>query len=143
MKSSRNQEIKFLSLLSEKMVNQRMTKLNLGLTPSQTMIMMDLYESGQPLLQKQIEQKLYISHATTRGMIKRLQKAGMITTSPMPRDQRQVLVNLTEQGRIKMTSQADKINQVLDEAEKQLANGISQRDLATFDRILAKMKANF
>ncbi|WP_367341283.1 MarR family winged helix-turn-helix transcriptional regulator [Limosilactobacillus sp.] len=143
MRTSRNQEIKFLSLLSEKMVNQRMARLHLGMTPAQSMIMMDLYEAQRPLIQKEIEKRLYISHATTRGIIKRLQQAGMVVTTPLPTDQRQVQVRLTDEGRKRMSDKAGQITQVLDAAEDQLVQGINEEDLATFDRVLKKMKANF
>lgn len=143
MKTSRNQEIKFLSLLSERMINQRMSRFNLGMTPTQTMVMMSLYDAHQPLIQKNIETTLYISHATTRGIVKRLEQAGLVTTSPLPTDQRQVQVSLTTKGRQQMDAKAAEITQVLDDAEKQLVKGISKSELATFDRILQKMKDNF
>lgn len=143
MKTSRNQEIKFLSLLSEKMVNQRMARLRLGMTPAQTMIMMALYEAKEPLIQKKIETQLYISHATTRGIIKRLQQAGLVTTAALPTDQRQVQISLTAVGQKRMATKAAAITKVLDEAEEQLTKGISPADLAVFDRTLERMKANF
>lgn len=50
-----------------------MNKLDLGMTFTQTMIMMQLFEAQRPLIQKQVEERLRISHATTRGIIKRLE----------------------------------------------------------------------
>lgn len=142
METPRTQEIKFLSLLSEQMVNKRMSKLDLGMTPTQTMIMMMLYDSHQPILQKQLESQLYISHATIRGIIKRLHQAGMVEVTNLPTDQRQVQVSLTISGKNKMKTKAGDIVRALEETDAQLTKGISANDLAVFDRTLKKMKAN-
>lgn len=143
MEKPRSMQIKFLTLMYERLISQRMAKLHLDMTPTQVIVMMDLYDNQQPILQKQLETQLYISHATIRGIIKRLAAAHLVETSALPSDQRQVQVQLSPQGQQKMASHASAIKKVLDETESQLVRGIDAKELATFDRTLRKMKANF
>lgn len=137
------QQMKIASILLEKLINQRMTKIVPNLTPQQTIIMMMLYERpSHTEVQKAIEGELKTSHATTRGIIKRLEQAQMVTTSPAANDRRQSVVHLTSQGLQLMQEKHAAIAETFQLADQTLTAGISQADLTRFREILDRMLAN-
>jgi len=69
----------------------------LGLTYPQYLVLMALWEKGeQPV--KMIGEALDLDSGTLSPLLKRLQQAGLIVRTRDPKDERQVLISLTEKG---------------------------------------------
>ncbi|MGN1279950.1 MAG: MarR family winged helix-turn-helix transcriptional regulator [Limosilactobacillus sp.] len=144
MRKFRGQQIKVLNILSEKEVQKNVSKIVPDLTPQQTMVLMFLRGSeDHQLLQKQLENQLRISHATTRGVIKRLENLGVVSTQPALPDRRQVQVSLTPVGLRMMSTKFNQINDAIEKTEAVLTKGISAEDLVIFDKVVQQMIANF
>lgn len=143
MPANLGQKLKVASILLEKLINQRMNKIVPDLTPQQTIIMMMLYERPTHTeIQKKIETELQTSHATTRGIIRRLEQADMVTTSPAAHDRRQSEVRLTSSGLAEMSKKYAAIKRTFQLADDRLTAGIDQDDLALFNKVLNQMLAN-
>lgn len=144
MQQTHGEQIKIVSILLDKYINARMSKVLPNLTPKQTMILLELYDAPHHrLVQKEIENKLRTTHATTRGIIRRLTNSGMVVTSPDPDDRRQIFVSLTADGYQLVNEKRQAIYQVFDEADQKLMKGISQEDQDRFSQILGKIVNNF
>jgi DNA-binding MarR family transcriptional regulator len=70
----------------------------LGLTHPQYLVMLTLWE-GDSLTVKQIGQLLSLDPATLSPLLKRLERAGLITRDRHPADERALAVTLTDRGR--------------------------------------------
>lgn len=70
----------------------------LGLTYPQYLVMMVLWEQDQLTL-SDIGKRLYLDSATLTPLLKRLESAGLVSRVRAERDERQVIISLTEQGR--------------------------------------------
>lgn len=137
------QKLKIIDIMLEKHINQRMMKLVPGLTPQQITILILLYESPEHReIQKVIESRLKISHATTRGIVRRLEKAGLLTTSPAPNDRRQSNVQLTTKGLTLMDKDYQDMEQAFEAADRQLIRGIDSQELQHFQSLLDLMIQN-
>jgi DNA-binding MarR family transcriptional regulator len=70
----------------------------LGLTHPQYLVMLTLWERD-PLTVKQIGALLSLDPATLSPLLKRLERAGLITRERHPTDERALAVTLTDEGR--------------------------------------------
>lgn len=69
----------------------------IGLTYPQFLVMTALWsEEGRSV--KQLGEALYLDSSTLTPLLKRLEAAGLIARSRNPRDERQVLLSVTDQG---------------------------------------------
>ena len=71
---------------------------NLGLTYPQYLAMMVLWQKDD-LLVKDIGEKLFLDSGTLTPLLKRLEAAGLITRTRDEKDERQVRITLTQEGR--------------------------------------------
>ena len=69
----------------------------IGLTYPQFLVMVALW-SRQGRTVKQLGEALFLDSSTLTPLLKRLEAAGLISRSRNPRDERQVLLYVTEQG---------------------------------------------
>jgi DNA-binding MarR family transcriptional regulator len=84
---------------SNAMIRRYREPLNaFGLTYPQYLTMLVLWESA-PLSVKEIGERLYLDSGTLTPMLKRMQAAGLITRQRDATDERQVNIDLTDQGR--------------------------------------------
>lgn len=142
--TNQGEKVKIASILLDKYVNARMSKVLPGLTPKQTMILLKLYEQPDHcLIQKHLEHQLRTSHATTRGIIRRLSQSGMVVTSQVADDRRQIEVHLTNEGFDLVQDKYDQINHVFESADRQMMKGISKEDQHRFAVILEHIINNF
>ncbi|WP_138846361.1 MarR family winged helix-turn-helix transcriptional regulator [Rhodococcus pyridinivorans] len=79
----------------------------LGLTHPQYLVMLALWERT-PMSVKDIGRALYLDSPTLSPLLKRLEASGLITRSRSPLDERQLVVDLTEQGRV-LRAEAEKV----------------------------------
>lgn len=78
----------------------------LGLTYPQYLVMMTLWHrDGQTV--KELGKTLYLDSSTLTPLLKRLDAAGLITRTRNPRDEREVLIHLTQKANELRTSAAD------------------------------------
>ena len=70
----------------------------LGLTYPQYLVMMVLWERDD-LMVSEIGERLYLDSATLTPLLKRMEAQGVLTRARDARDERQVIIRLTEQGR--------------------------------------------
>lgn len=70
----------------------------LGLTYPQYLVMMVLWERDD-LMVSEIGERLHLDSATLTPLLKRMEAQGVLTRARDARDERQVIIRLTEQGR--------------------------------------------
>ncbi len=83
------------SLAMSKLYRKLLRKL--GLTYSQYLVMMVLWEQNQ-LTVSEVGERLFLDSATLTPLLKRMEQAGLITRVRAASDERQVIISLTEQG---------------------------------------------
>jgi DNA-binding MarR family transcriptional regulator len=71
---------------------------DLDLTYPQYLVMLVLWEQDS-LIVSAIGERLFLDSATLTPLLKRLEAAGLVERARAARDERQVIVSLTEQGR--------------------------------------------
>ncbi len=70
----------------------------LGLTYTQYIALMVLWEHGE-LTVKALGERLYLDSGTLTPLLKKLEQDGLVARTRCARDERQLLVSLTEKGR--------------------------------------------
>jgi len=71
---------------------------NLGLTYSQYLVMMVLWEQDEQTVSA-LGERLFLDSATLTPLLKRMEQAELITRNRSPEDERQVIISLTKQGK--------------------------------------------
>jgi DNA-binding MarR family transcriptional regulator len=84
------------NLAMGKLYRQLLAKLDL--TYPQYLVMLVLWE-GDGITVSDLGERLFLDSATLTPLLKRLQAAGLVERTRSTRDERQVLVTLTEQGK--------------------------------------------
>ena len=84
------------SLAMNKVYRKLLAKLEL--TYPQYLVMLVLWERDQ-LTVSEIGERLYLDSATLTPLLKRLEAAGLLDRQRSARDERQVVISLTDQGR--------------------------------------------
>jgi len=86
---------------------------NLNLTYPQFLVMMTLWNrEGRTV--KELGMTLFLDSSTLTPLLKRLETAGLITRTRNPKDEREVLVHLTEGGRALKGQAADVMKCITD-----------------------------
>ena len=106
-----------------------------GLTYPQYLVMLVLWEKGcMPV--KTIGEQLDLDSGTLSPLLKRLEQAGLIDRARDPKDERQVIVSLTEKG-AGMKVQVDTIMGAIGEA-----TGCDLDEIASLRERLQRLRAN-
>ena len=108
---------------------------NLGLTYPQYLAMMVLWQKDD-LLVKDIGEKLFLDSGTLTPLLKRLEATGMITRTRDEKDERQVRITLTPEGRALKRRARTIPEQVM------CASGQSAQALSTLRNQLALLRDN-
>ena len=108
---------------------------NLGLTYPQYLAMMVLWQKDD-LLVKDIGEKLFLDSGTLTPLLKRLEAAGLITRTRDEKDERQVRITLTPEGRALKRRARTIPEQVM------CASGQSAQALSTLRNQLALLRDN-
>ncbi|MGN0506162.1 MAG: MarR family winged helix-turn-helix transcriptional regulator [Lachnospiraceae bacterium] len=111
---------------------------DVGLTVSQTGIMVFLQQKGGSATQKEIENYLGVSHPTVVGMVSRLEKNGFISCRVDDADRRNKIVCTTK----KAEECAEKMFLGKQETEQRLLRSFSGTEVAELRRMLQKMYHN-
>jgi DNA-binding MarR family transcriptional regulator len=106
-----------------------------GLTYPQYLVMLVLWETSN-LPVKTIGEKLDLDSGTLSPLLKRLEQAGLISRARDPKDERQVIISLTEKGiamKCQLTTIMDAIGQ---------ATGCDMAEMANLRDRLQQLKVN-
>jgi len=110
---------------------------SIGLHRGQPFMLRVLW-AEEGLTQTELARRLHRTPATITNMLQRLQKAGFVERRPDPQDQRISRVSLTEAGR---EIQAQ-VEQVWQENEERTLDGFSDREIATLQGYLERIRDN-
>lgn len=108
----------------------------LGLTYVQYLVMLVLWESA-PCSVGELGHELYLDSGTLTPLLKRMEKAGLVTRQRDHNDERRVLIHLTEHGR-QLKSRAQHIQADLlcrMEMTREEAHKLQRRVLALVDKL--------
>ncbi|NVD41907.1 MarR family transcriptional regulator [Ensifer sp. HO-A22] len=109
----------------------------LGLTYPQYLVMVTLWKrDGQNV--KELGRTLFLDSSTLTPLLKRLDAGGLITRTRNPKDEREVIIRLTEKGHALKTHAAD-VMRCIEEAVGMDAEAI-QAIKASVDTIRDKIK---
>lgn len=86
----------------------------LGLTYPQYLVMLTLWEQDGRTV-KELGQTLFLDSSTLTPLLKRIEAAGLVTRMRNPKDEREVLLHVTEAGRA-LQSQAADVGRCIEEA---------------------------
>ncbi|WEV46455.1 MarR family winged helix-turn-helix transcriptional regulator [Bifidobacterium sp. ESL0690] len=138
--------IKVANTLIEKELNNRVASMFEGysLTGPQITLMVYLHDAhGHTVTQREIADRFVLSHPTIRGIVKRLESAGLIKTSQLQTDRRQILLELTAEGRRLMDAHVDDIHTVMRQINTKITDGLGSAEQKKLVAALKRIVANF
>lgn len=113
--------------------------LNTGLSGAQSRVLHYILEySDKEIYQKDIMEAFDFRSSTATELLKKMESNGLIKRIPSPVDARLKQIVPSEQA----LEHKDAVQKGLDELEAQLTKGISQEDVAAFNKIITKMISN-
>ena len=111
----------------------------MGGPQGQVLRFLDHREHEQELtLIKDIEQELKITKSVASNLVKRMVQNGLVELEASPSDKRAKFVHLTEKSR----SQINQIKSFFDRIDRSLLEGISEENLAIFEKVLGQLQEN-
>ena len=111
----------------------------MGGPQGQVLRILDRREYEQELtLIKDIEQELKITKSVASNLVKRMVQNGLVELEASPSDKRAKFVHLTEKSR----SQINQIKSFFDRIDRSLLEGISEENLAIFEKVLGQLQEN-
>ena len=111
----------------------------MGGPQGQVLRFLDHREHEQELtLIKDIEQELNITKSVASNLVKRMVQNGLVELEASPSDKRAKFVHLTEKSR----SQINQIKSFFDRIDRSLLEGISEENLAIFEKVLSQLQEN-
>lgn len=138
-----SQELKILEILIEKELGAHLKAQGISLTGTQLAVLeMVGARDGAPLLQKEIERQLRLSHPTTRGIVKRLIANDLLVATAPATDRRQVALYLTEAGHQLLVQHQAGLDAATNEVEARLLQGLTPEEVATLQKALPAMINN-
>ncbi|WEV63786.1 MarR family winged helix-turn-helix transcriptional regulator [Bifidobacterium sp. ESL0732] len=138
--------IKVANTLIEKELNNRVASMFEGysLTGPQITLMVYLHDAhGHAVTQREIADRFVLSHPTIRGIVKRLEGSGLINTSQLESDRRQILLGLTVEGRRLMDAHINDIHGVMKQINTMITDGLSGAEQEKLVAALKRIVANF
>lgn len=138
--------IKVANTLIEKELNNRVASMFEGysLTGPQITLMVYLHDAhGHAVTQREIADRFVLSHPTIRGIVKRLESAGLIKTSQLESDRRQILLELSDAGQRLMDRRADDIHAVMGQINARITDGLKGSEQKMLVSTLKRIIANF
>lgn len=123
-----------------KMFNDRMRQKSeaAGISEGWRKILFHLKHNEQ-MTQLDLAKRTHLSAPAVSVTLQKMEGAGLVSRRPDPKDQRAILVCLTEEGRA-----ADrKVIRLIQETERELLDGISEQELSAIRPILLRMYQNF
>ena len=108
------------------------------LTFSQSQLIFHIFRNNGCISQKELQEKLKVSHPTVVGLVQRLEKNGFVKTEKDENDKRNKIIYTTE-----LTEQLHKeLKKQHDENNKKLMKSFSKEEMIELERLLNKMNEN-
>lgn len=130
-------EIFVLNSLINRLDNAILSRCDISVQQAKIICLL-VISTHDEIYQKDVDYFLGVTHATSHGLIKRMEEKGLISTSRGANDKRAKTLFLTQKGRSIYESFANDFF----EAENKLTKGIDQDSLKQFYKTLAKMISN-
>ncbi|WEV72682.1 MarR family transcriptional regulator [Bifidobacterium sp. ESL0790] len=138
--------IKVANTLIEKELNNRVASMFEGysLTGPQITLMVYLHDAhGHAVTQREIADRFVLSHPTIRGIVKRLESAGLIETSQLESDRRQILLELTAEGLRLMDAHIEDIHAAMERINARITDGFGVAEQKKLVAALKRIVTNF
>ena len=120
-----------------KRINQELSRRGFPITSDQFLVLVHLWDQGgQP--QYALVEKLFKDKTQMARLVANLESRGLITRLTGPRDARERIVFLTQQGSDMMGRIAALVQEILNLAQR----GIAESDLSTCKDVLRRFHAN-
>ncbi|MBI0022541.1 MULTISPECIES: MarR family winged helix-turn-helix transcriptional regulator [Lactobacillus] len=139
-------KIKAANTLIEKQLNNQFGEMfkEYSLTGAQISLMVFLYEAkDRTVTQKEIADMFVLSHPTIRGIVRRLEENGLIYTTHLETDQRQIVLQLSDKGFALVDKNITKIHAILDNTNAQITQGSSVVEVEQFEAFLDQIIEGF
>ena len=139
-------KIKIANTLIEKELNKEFGEIfrDYSLTGAQISLMIYLYDSKErKITQKEVADIFVLSHPTIRGIVKRLEANKLIVTSRLENDQRQIVLELSNEGFNLIDKNIFKIRTIMTNINTRITNGLSKQEISELEQVLNKISANF
>ena len=139
-------KIKIANTLIEKELNKQFAEIfkDYSLTGAQISLMIYLYESkARQITQKEVADAFVLSHPTIRGIVKRLEANKLIVTSRLENDQRQIVLELSNEGFNLIDKNIFKIQTIMTNINKRITKDLSKQEISELEQVLNKISANF
>ena len=121
------------------MLKRKAKKPATSLTKMQMWIIGYIYnETDGDAFQGDIERKFHITRATASDILKRMERDGLIIRTSSSLDARRKKITLTDAA----VQIADSVRKDIDHKELLMREGLSDEELESFFRIMAKIKEN-
>lgn len=128
--------VKSLNDKLEFYANADMAKL--GLTFTQSRVLMILHDAGGEMTQKELEIALEVSHPTVVGLVSRMKRAGFLGSRQDERDHRNKIIFLTDKARA--------VGKMLDEAvrdhNRKMLEGLTREQVEEFYKTMQLIYKN-
>ncbi|MCO6543861.1 MAG: MarR family transcriptional regulator [Lactobacillus sp.] len=138
--------IKIANTLIEKELNLRMNKLfaEYNLTGPQVTLLIYLYEAQErPVSQKEVETVFFLSHPTTRSIVKRLTSKKLIISNPSDKDRRQMILQLSKEGNKFISTNITTIYQNMDQINQKITHNLTESNQGQLIANLQQIINNF
>ncbi|MCT6891389.1 MAG: MarR family transcriptional regulator [Lactobacillus sp.] len=139
-------KIKAANTLIEKQLNNQFGEMfkDYSLTGAQISLMVFLYDAkDRTVTQKEIADMFVLSHPTIRGIVRRLEENGLIYTTHLETDQRQIVLQLSDKGFALVDKNINKIHAILDNTNEQITQGSSVVEVEQFEAFLDQIIEGF
>ncbi|MCO6529835.1 MULTISPECIES: MarR family winged helix-turn-helix transcriptional regulator [Lactobacillus] len=139
-------KIKAANTLIEKQLNNQFGEMfkDYSLTGAQISLMVFLYDAkDRTVTQKEIADMFVLSHPTIRGIVRRLEENGLIYTTRLETDQRQIVLQLSDKGFALVDKNINKIHAILDNTNEQITQGSSVVEVEQFEAFLDQIIEGF
>ncbi|WP_294891053.1 MarR family winged helix-turn-helix transcriptional regulator [uncultured Lactobacillus sp.] len=139
-------KIKIANTLIEKELNKQFAEIfrDYSLTGAQISLMIYLYDSKErKITQKEVADIFVLSHPTIRGIVKRLEANKLIATSRLENDQRQIVLELSNEGFNLIDKNIFKIRTIMTNINKRITKDLSKQEISELEQVLNKISANF
>ncbi len=139
-------KIKIANTLIEKELNKEFGEIfrDYSLTGAQISLMIYLYDSKErKITQKEVADIFVLSHPTIRGIVKRLEANKLIVTSRLENDQRQIVLELSNEGFNLIDKNIFKIRSIMTNINNRITKDLSNQEISELEQVLNKISANF
>lgn len=127
------------NLLGRKIEAEKRLRGMQDITPMQTWIVGYLHDhKDEDVFQKDIERDFTITRSTVTGILKLMEKNGLIYRLSVPEDARLKKLILTQRGEAMFQN----VRSHIDKTEQMLAKGLSREEVETLFTLLEKIKRN-